>query len=239
MADHLTNVAGLTLIEGGNLHEHIYVQLRRAVMAGRYLPGEALTLRALAAVLGTSIIPVRDAVLRLVAEQALVRVGRSIRIPMMTLHQFRDVLRFREALEGEAVMLAAERATREDLNAIRAANRALIAIQRKGTFDGFLKANQEFHFTVYAAAHNDLLQSMIETLWLQTGPHLGLLLARSNDAARANVDLSAHDALIEALTSRDAEAARRALVADLEDSTDIYRPWTKPEPIRRKTAAKR
>lgn len=233
MSAELTNVADLAVLDGSKMHERIYVQLRRAIMAGRYLPGEALTLRALAGILGTSIIPVRDAVLRLVAEQALVKVGRNIRIPDMTLDQFRDVLRLREALEGEAAAIAAERASAQDLKAIRAANAALLTMQQKGALQGFLDANQTFHFSVYAAAHNALLQSMIETLWLQIGPHLGLLLRRSEGNDTRHIDLSAHDRLIAAIATRDAPAARAALIADLEDSTDIFRPWTQVPAARR------
>ena len=234
MASGLTNVTELAVIDGGNLYEHIYVQLRRAIMAGHYTPGAAMTLRGLAAELGTSIIPVRDAVLRLVGERALVRVGRGVRIPVLTLEQFRDVLRFRIALEGEAAMLAAERASAMDVKAIQAANKALLAAQRAGAMQRFLDANQAFHFAVYAAAHNPLLQSLIETLWLQIGPHLGMLLRESGGQHPSSVDLVAHDLIIAAIAARDGAGARTALVADLQDSTDIFRPWTAQAEVRRR-----
>jgi DNA-binding GntR family transcriptional regulator len=95
-----------------------------------------------------------------------------------------------------------------------------------------LAANQAFHFAVYRAAHSDLLQSMIETLWLQIGPHLALL-GESQSCEDANaVDLTAHDQLVAAIQRRDPEAARAAIAADLSDSVDIYAPFLRrPEPV--------
>lgn len=227
MARSLIRVNGPLVVEGGNLHERIYRQLRWAIMAGHHLPGEVLTLRSLAAALGTSIIPVRDAVLRLIAERALVRVGRNIRLPLMTFEEFRDVLRFREALEGEAVMLAAERATQIEIQGIRAANMRLLKVQKQGNLQAILDANQQFHFKLYESAHNELLQTMIETLWMQIGPHLGLLLRNNAGGSVAAIDLTAHRELIAAIEARDGVAARTALIADLEDSIDVFRPFSR------------
>ncbi len=61
------------------------------LFSGRMAPGDKLSLRQAADVLGVSIMPVREAVSRLVADKALeVTPNRAIRVPLMTAAQFRD-----------------------------------------------------------------------------------------------------------------------------------------------------
>jgi DNA-binding GntR family transcriptional regulator len=147
-------------------------------------------------------------------------------VPLLALDELRDVERFRILLEGEAAALAAVRSNDDDLLAIEQAAARAERAHRSNKIDPFLTANREFHFAVYAAAHSDLLQSMIEKLWLQVGPHLGALVDSVEQSGFADiVDLEPHHALVRALKSRDAEGARAALAADLEDSTDVYRPY--------------
>ena len=218
-------LAQLAPLDSASLHQQAYAQLRQALMSGKFAPGEALTLRGVAAALGTSVMPARDAIMRLTVERALESDGRRVRVPVMTLARLQDVTRFRLALEGEAAMLAAERATASEVAAMRAANLAVAKAQKAGRVAKFLVANEDFHFAVYRAAHNDILQSLIETLWLQVGPYLGYLTSGSTNNDISRTDLTAHDRLIDAIESGDPEAARRALIADLSESTDVFGPF--------------
>jgi DNA-binding GntR family transcriptional regulator len=229
----MSGVSQLAPVASANLHDQVLEQLRQAIMAGKFRPGETLTLRGLAAALGTSIMPARDAVLRLIAEHALERDGRRVRIPLPDRDRLLDIWRFRIALEGEAASLAAERATAAEISAIEQIAARVEKARQGGRVDRFAAANQEFHFTVYRAAHNDLLQSMIETLWLQIGPHLGNLVEMSV-ADMAQVRLEAHDRLVAAIRQRDPVEARAALRADLEDSVDILEPLENDPPSRKR-----
>lgn len=230
-------LAQLAPVDNSSLHQQAYTQLRQALMSGKFAPGDVLTLRGVAAALGTSVMPARDAVMRLTVERALESDGRRVRVPAMTLERLQDVTRFRIALEGEAAMLAAERATLAEIAAMRAANAAVIRAQKSGRVAKFLVANEDFHFAVYRAAHNDVLQSMIETLWLQVGPYLGYLTSSTPGNDVTQTDLGAHDRLIAAIAARDPVAAREALVADLSDSTDLFGPFMVPEKLIRHRAA--
>ena len=67
----------------------VYRALARGLMAGMFKPGEAVTLRTLANRLGTSAMPVREAVSRLIAERALVLLpNRSVIVPRMSRARF-------------------------------------------------------------------------------------------------------------------------------------------------------
>ncbi len=214
MPSPVKRLAPLVPAENGNLHQQAYAQLRHAIMAGMYKPGEALTLRALAAALGTSIIPARDAVLRLIGEQALERAGRGVRIPTLDERKVADVLAFRIALEGEAAALAALRRTAVHLRVIERMAQNAERCRLVGRLEPYMAANQEFHFAIYRAAQNDLLVSMIETLWLQIGPHLASMASGLTGSIQV-IDHAPHVALIQAIKRGDADAARTALRADL------------------------
>ena len=221
MPNHVKGLAPLVPVENENLHQLAYAQLRHAIMAGKFKPGEALTLRGLAAALGTSIMPARDAVLRLIGEWALERAGRGIRVPTLDERHAADVRKFRVSLEGDAAALAASRATTVQIRMIERAAMIAEKCRLDGNLERFLAANQEFHFSVYRAAHSDLLVSMIETLWLQIGPHLAAMALTIRGSMRS-IDPMPHEHLIAAIKRGDAAAARDALRADLMAPSDLY-----------------
>ncbi|WP_162983765.1 GntR family transcriptional regulator, partial [Pseudomonas aeruginosa] len=76
-----------------NLQERLYQRLREDLLAGRFQPGERLKIRDLANQWGTSPMPVRAALQRLVAEGALEgEAQRSLRVPLMTRERFLHIL---------------------------------------------------------------------------------------------------------------------------------------------------
>lgn len=221
MTSRLKGLAPLVPVENANLHQLAYAQLRHAIMAGKFVPGEFLTLRGLAAALGTSIMPARDAVLRLIGEQALERSGRGVRVPTLDEQRAADVLNFRVALEGEAAALAALRATASQIATIERKAAVADKCRDAGNLEPYLTANQEFHFAIYRAAHSALLVTMIETLWLQIGPHLAAMASNLGGNIQS-IDHGPHVALIGAIKSGDAEAARAALRDDLMAPSDLF-----------------
>src|SRR3979409_379388 len=74
------------------LGERAYAKLADLLISGRLAPGQKLALRAAAHVLGVSIMPVREAVSRLVADKALEGTpNRAVRVPLMSAAPFRDL----------------------------------------------------------------------------------------------------------------------------------------------------
>ena len=72
-------------IERETLNDRVYRELKNSIMAGAFKPGAELTLRSVAEALGTSFMPVRDAMRRLVTERGLeMRPSRTIAIPILS-----------------------------------------------------------------------------------------------------------------------------------------------------------
>ena len=83
------------------LGERVTAELRALLVAGRLAPGEKLSLRRVAEALGGAMMPVREAVSRVAADGALEELpGRAVRVPMLTLGQFRELTRLRLVVEA-------------------------------------------------------------------------------------------------------------------------------------------
>jgi DNA-binding GntR family transcriptional regulator len=222
MSDRVNTISSaahpLSPIERRTLNEIAYARLRQALLSGRLEPGRVLTLRGLAETLGTSVMPVRDAVGRLAAEQAFeVLPNRGIRIPRLGRDHADELWRLRVELEGEAAELGAHRVTPAEQVEIEQAMRTLRARAAAGDFHGMLDANDALQFGVYRAAKTHVLVRLIETLRMQSMPHCAaalrrLLIERPPFLAET---LDDSEAVVRALGRGDARAAREAKRRDL------------------------
>lgn len=214
---------GLERISNDTLAMRVHRGLRDMLMTGQVQPGQKLTLRGLAEALGTSPMPVREAVHRLAVEGALEALpNRTIRVPVMTKSRFRELRTIRLVLEGLAVEAAAPSFPAAALPGMVKLNAVFAHSldRRRPDYADAFRANKELHFMVYEAARMPHLSSMIESLWLQIGPVLYMsMLTRAKERARSPAR-DWHNGLIEALRDRDAGAARAALEGDLMSAGD-------------------
>jgi len=200
------------------LRHHARERLRESIVSGVLSPGEKVSLRTIAAQLGVSMQPVREAVSSLVADRALeVLPNRAVRVPMLSLGQFRELTAIRLAIEGFAAERAARFRTPGDLRRIA---RHDASFRRQGAsarpnLGAAVAANKEFHFAVYRAAALPELLPIIEGLWLRIGPVLNLDLRSNLSKTRVGKSAGHHAALVAAIASGDGRAARRALAADI------------------------
>ena len=165
----MSEVLNVTPIENLTLQERAYQELKKALLTGQVRPGQTLNLRGLAAALGTSVMPVRDAVGRLAAEQALeLMPNRAIRVPVLDRAQFDELWQLRIEMEGKAAALAAERATPEEIAEIAELCAAVRAEAGAGDVAAMLEANSVFHFAIYRSARTYILLRIIETLRMQS-----------------------------------------------------------------------
>ena len=206
------------------LGERAYAQLADLLISGRLAPGEKLSLRAAADMLGVSIMPVREAVSRLVADGALeVTPNRAVRVPLMSGAQFRDLTKVRIAIEGHAAAQAALNRDKRDLLEIVRAEEAMRAEskQPKPDLPRAVELNKTFHFAVYEAAHSPILVEIIRALWLKAGPVINLDL-RANPERLAKGDaIRFHAHVRKAIASGDEAAAQAGIAADISGAAEV------------------
>jgi len=206
-------------LERETLHDRAYHELRKAIMSGAIRPGSTITIRAMAAALGTSPMPVREALRRLVAERALETLPtRSVTLPSMTPTRFEEICRIRIALEGMVSETGASRITPEALRRMQQIHNEMHRIKPNRATE-YLAKNQELHFTLYEAAGMPVAMQMIESLWLQAGPHLNLCISEVG----FSMGEDHHRELLEGLSRHDVKAARAAIEADISDAAKIIR----------------
>src|SRR5215207_9958105 len=201
------------------LGERVHAELRERLMSGELAPGQKISLRTAAETLGVSMMPVREAVARLVADQSLeVLPNRAARVPLMSVSRFRELTTVRLAIEGLAVEQAARSRTAADLAAMRSFEEEFLAEARASDprTEHAVRANKALHFAVYRATALPTLVGIIEGLWLKIGPVLNFDLKVSPERLRTGGAAEHHRNLVAAVEAGDEVAARRALVKDIE-----------------------
>jgi DNA-binding GntR family transcriptional regulator len=190
-----------------------YATLRQWLTVGRFLPGERLKIRTVAAEMGVGQMPVRAALQRLAAEGALVNVPHAgVTVPRLSLPEFDDLLQMRMLLEGEAAERGATRLDAAGTKALTALCRRMERALAKSNPSDYLAANEDFHVMLYKAAGSPLLFELIDTLWLKAGPISNQLFDTLEASAVLN---DAHEDLVKALSRRDGAGVRRAVEKDI------------------------
>lgn len=203
---------GLKPLQVTPLHERVYQELRRALISGKFEPGRKLTSRKVAAALGTSDMPVRAALSRLVAEGGLIqRPNGTMIVPLVSRTKFMEVMEIRALLEGQAVRMATGRVDPRGLaQAKRHADQLEEAVRDRDIVK-YLDNNQKLKFTIYGYCGSGTLRSLIELLWLQAGPFLRALVTGLDGIMNINY----HSQALDALERGDADAASAAFSRDI------------------------
>ncbi|HZS83742.1 MAG TPA: GntR family transcriptional regulator [Stellaceae bacterium] len=204
------------------LGDQAYRSLRTALRRGALSPGERLTTREIAATLGVSLTPAREALNRLVAERVLEQgPDRTVIVPILTRDRYEELCVIRLNLEGLAAEIGCTKMTAAQLARMEALYTAHgEAYRRRATKDA-LRLNEDFHFMIYGAAGMPSLLQILETLWLQVGPSMNLLFPVSYDAGWKGG--RHHAAMLEAIRRRDPKALVRAVQRDLEDGRAVLK----------------
>jgi DNA-binding GntR family transcriptional regulator len=190
-----------------------YARLRQWVTVGRFLPGERLKIRQVAAELGVGLMPVRAALQRLAAEGALVNIPNAgVAVPRLSVPEFDDLMNMRFLLEGEAAERGSLRLDAAQLRTMQQLCKRMGAALKAEDATGYLSANEDFHVLLYRAAGSPMLFHLIDTLWLRAGPISNQLVNAPKATAVLN---DAHVDLVKALVARDSAGVRRAVERDI------------------------
>ena len=210
----MTNTAGISKIEREPLHDKVYGELKQALMEARFEPGSQLSLRELAAMFGVSVAPVRAALLRLLAEKAVVQssaTNSNFYVPELAQDDFEEIIQLRSLLEGMAAERAAASITQAELKCLEKLAVQLDRAAEAGKAKEYLRANRDFKFLVLEASRSPVLYDLVESLWMRVGP-LMHLYARNMSFHR---EVDHYSDVVAALSAGDAEAARQHLASDV------------------------
>ncbi len=215
----MASAVPLDAIERTTLNELAYDRLKHALLSGRIEQGMILTLRQLAADLGTSMMPVREAVTRLSAEQALMVIpNRGICIPPLSPAEAEDLWNLRINLEGEATAQAARRASDSERRTIKELCAALNEALAADDLHTLLERNNAYQFAIYQAAKNPISLRLIEMLRMRSLPHCTAALRRMLEERPPYFEITRdyHVAIAAAIVAGKTREARRVKRIDLK-----------------------
>ncbi|MEO8507733.1 MAG: GntR family transcriptional regulator [Betaproteobacteria bacterium] len=180
-----------------------YEAILRGIADGTFKPGERMREVAISEWLGISRTPVREGLRRLEADGLLAHTPHAgMLVTPIDRRMVAELYDMREVLEGTAARLAAENATRTDIDALN----ALTAQESRLPVDPTAAArhNRAFHAALYQCAHNRyLLKSLraIADALLLLGP------TTLNSARRQRAAHTEHCDIVLRITRRDADGA--------------------------------
>lgn len=154
-------------------HDEAYAHILRALRHGRYRAGERLIPETIAAEVGTSRMPVREALRRLAAEGLVtIRTNRGVTVNALGVNEMQEAFEMRAVLEGLAVRLAVPRLRPADL--LRLAEMLDTMEDRNAPDADWTSAHRAFHETLCARSESPRLLRQIASLHSLVEPYMRL-----------------------------------------------------------------
>lgn len=208
-----------------SVSEAVTRMLREAILQGRLRRGERLVQEELAAELGVSRQPVREALRRLETEGLIVQLPqRGFVVREYRDEDVRENYHLRQLLESEAARLAAQRIEPDEVEELRALNRALAEAVEAGDTSTMVEVNAQFHRLVHEAARMPYLARLIQQLWAGHTVFTPLFVP-----GRAPRSVAEHEEILQALADRNPERAATAMREHIaRAAADYFRRGTPP-----------
>lgn len=147
------------------LREQVYKRLKNNVLNGEWPPNTRLVEEKLAADMGTSRTPVREAIQKLEKEGLIQKLPRGgFAVGSVTSEEVEEVFGIRGILETYAAYLAASRATEQDIVAMEEIVRQEEDALGKKNAEEIVRLNTLFHDTLYKTARSEKLLKVVNEL---------------------------------------------------------------------------
>jgi len=200
----------------GPLHLEIYHEIKRAVLSGELPPGSVLSEAELSRRWSVSRTPIREAIRQLELEDLITwEPRRGATVTQVTVRGLRDMVELRQALEGLAVRLAAERRTDEDLAELQSILDRIDAAHRRGDIPATIELDDAFHRRIALASGNRLLAASADRLLDRV--RFARSMARRVPGRQEEFQRE-HAAILRAIAARDPEVAERAMTEHVQRS---------------------
>jgi DNA-binding GntR family transcriptional regulator len=197
-----------------SLVERAYARLRYALIVGQMIPGQRITLGSLAHQLGTSMTPVRDALSRLAAADAL-RHSREIGVivPILNQAELNELLRLRLAIEGTAFANAALLHRKADWRGFKLLHADLSRVAEDNDPVRFAAAVWALRVAILGLTRSSTLSMFVDRIWCRLGPTFTQRMASSELRRQLTLLLGE---IVGAIGQRDPEQAQAAVTAEIE-----------------------
>ena len=220
------------LPERPNISEAIAEELRRRIVDGRLPDGERLNEVHLAASLGVSRTPLREALGRLAAEGALTsspRIGYFVR--RLTTEEFEQIYPIRAILDPEALRLAGVPSPSQ-MTRLTSLNEKIL--EARGA-EKVIALDDAWHLDLISGCPNKVLIELIEQFLARTRRYE---LAFMKELRHVRQATDSHKAILAALRKRNLDGACEALRRNLQAGTEPVLEWLREREQKRAAGRK-
>jgi DNA-binding GntR family transcriptional regulator len=205
----------------GTAQQHAVDSLRRLIVAGDLRPGQRVNQEDVAALVGLSVAPVREA-LRVLEQEGQVTYlpRRGYFVTELNMADLEEIYQLRQLLEERAARHALPGLDDDGLQRVEDAARDCAAAVAAGDVAAELAANRRFHFTILDAPDQPHAMRVIRLLWDSTEAYRALYY---NSPAERQEAVDAHERVLAALRHRDADRLVAELDAHRERALDVLR----------------
>jgi DNA-binding GntR family transcriptional regulator len=197
------------------LSDRVYRKLQDAIIDGRLAPGQWLRQEALAQELGTSQLPVREAIRRLAAEGLAVRIPyKGVQVVEYSSEDILDMFHIRLVLESLAARYATPLISSDDLAKLEQTLEEMLQHTEHDQMEKRRELNTEFHLIICRASGHRYLIRQIEAMWVwfpSTMAYEGMRRQEELSQERLEQEYQEHQAILSALVDRDARLVEQEI----------------------------
>ena len=195
--------------------DQVYEVLENAILTGKLEAGSPLRVRDMAAMVGTSVMPVREAIRRLEEAGLATRVPhRGAVVKTFTVAELIHIYDVRTTLEVDATRKGTPHVSKSDIRQMMTSLRRMQKAVDEGRIIDALDFDEELLRTLYRASGNPVLVNVIETLWLQCRPYKVIGATEALDK-HDNSLWTPQPTLVDAVKAGDVEAATQITAESL------------------------
>ncbi|NQU03741.1 MAG: GntR family transcriptional regulator [Syntrophaceae bacterium] len=200
------------------LQDGIYQELVDAIVTGRIEPGSKLTVASLAKQFDVSIMPVREALMRMEAT-AFITIERNRRITVseLTSENLKNILEARLLNERYSAEKASLQRSDESIKRLEEILEDIAHAQR---IEDYLKANRYFHNTIYGQACVPVIYEFIKSLEVRMSPYLHILFRERQDWNAPEWRRN-HEGMLEGMKRKNPELICKWLEVDLKTAAGL------------------
>jgi len=218
---HITQPAKPPLIGHQTLQQAVTEALRGMICDAVFQPGERLQQGELAARLGVSTMPVREALRQLDVEGLVeFHTRRGARVVDIRVEELEEVYLIRSQLEGLAIQLGVPRLTEPEVEELEEILELMSDAVTSRDRPALLRLNRTFHFVIYEAASSPLLLTLLRNLWNRCSIYRQAYVQSEERARKSHQE---HAELLQACKARDAHRAEQIMRVHVERTASALR----------------
>ena len=201
----------------GPLRDHVYTSIKNAIITAQREPNERLIEETIAADMGTSRTPVREALQKLEKEGLIFRRSIGFVVKGIAEEEVEDILDLQCLLEGHAGRLAASRITEDEL---RSLNDLIRRQEHCSDTETFIRLDGEFHDALHRAAKNARLYDLVQGL-RDSIDRYRIIVFRSQ--ARLHLSVKDHKELVSLMRTRNDRKVEKLIRTHLVRGKNIIK----------------